>query len=183
MRPSLGTLAQWPRVRRAGGRSAGLPCVRAVGVCVHVLKWLAGGFTPPHTTLSAACRLPDYLEKAGKNDGKFTFTVDGHTFNFLNRAGWSEPTHGVGGRGRARGPRAMRGAAKRGGWVTSKALNLSGPCRTCCLHHAAYLVVADEAYGRAIPAAFLDKMAVEWTAKHAEKAGDAKEGQFNGTFG
>ena len=32
----------------------------------------------------------DYLEKAGKNDGKFTFTVDGHTFNFLNRAGWSE---------------------------------------------------------------------------------------------
>lgn len=77
----------------------------------------------------------DYLEKAGKNDGKFTFTVDGHTFNFLNRAGWT------------------------------------------------YLVVADEAYGRAIPTAFLDKMAVEWTAKHAEKAGGAKEGQFNGTFG
>lgn len=32
----------------------------------------------------------DFLEKAGKNDGKFTYSVDGHTFNFLTRAGYSK---------------------------------------------------------------------------------------------
>ncbi|KAG2488537.1 hypothetical protein HYH03_012856 [Edaphochlamys debaryana] len=80
----------------------------------------------------------DYLEKAGKNEGKFTFNVDGHTFNFLNRGGFT------------------------------------------------YLVVADEAYGRAIPSAFLDKMASEFTMKFAEKVqvpGAAKEGALNSSFG
>ncbi len=32
----------------------------------------------------------DFLEKAGKNDGKFTYSVDGHTFNFLTRNGLSK---------------------------------------------------------------------------------------------
>lgn len=32
----------------------------------------------------------DYLAKAGKNEGKFTYNVDGHTFNFLNRGGFSK---------------------------------------------------------------------------------------------
>ncbi len=32
----------------------------------------------------------DYLEKAGKTEGKFSFNVDGHTFNFLNRGGFSK---------------------------------------------------------------------------------------------
>ncbi|GIL86019.1 hypothetical protein Vretifemale_14295 [Volvox reticuliferus] len=77
----------------------------------------------------------DYLEKAGKNEGKFTFNVDGHTFNFLNRAGFT------------------------------------------------YLVVADEAYGRAIPSAFLDKMASEFSMKYADKAQGAKEGALNSSFG
>ncbi|KAG2425091.1 hypothetical protein HXX76_014000 [Chlamydomonas incerta] len=77
----------------------------------------------------------DYLEKAGKNEGKFTFNVDGHTFNFLNRGGFT------------------------------------------------YLVVADEAYGRAIPSAFLDKMASEFAMKFADKAAGAKEGGLNGSFG
>ncbi|KAG2452164.1 hypothetical protein HYH02_003196 [Chlamydomonas schloesseri] len=77
----------------------------------------------------------DYLEKAGKNEGKFTFNVDGHTFNFLNRCGFT------------------------------------------------YLVVADEAYGRAIPSAFLDKMASEFAMKFADKAAGAKEGGLNGSFG
>lgn len=27
----------------------------------------------------------DFLSKAGKNDGKFTYTMDGHTFNFLTK--------------------------------------------------------------------------------------------------
>ncbi|EFJ40035.1 hypothetical protein VOLCADRAFT_78158 [Volvox carteri f. nagariensis] len=77
----------------------------------------------------------DYLEKAGKNEGKFTFNVDGHTFNFLNRGGFT------------------------------------------------YLVVADEAYGRAIPSAFLDKMASEFNIKYADKAQGAKEGALNSSFG
>jgi vesicle-associated membrane protein 72 len=32
----------------------------------------------------------EFLDKAGKNEGKFTYTVDGHTFNFLTKAGYSE---------------------------------------------------------------------------------------------
>jgi hypothetical protein len=51
------------------------------------------------------------------------------------------------------------------------------PCR------AAYLVVADEAYGRAIPSAFLDKMAAEFSAKYADKAAGAKEGGLTSTYG
>jgi hypothetical protein len=40
---------------------------------------------------SGACSVAkDFLEKAGKNDGKFTYSVDGHTFNFLTRGGFSE---------------------------------------------------------------------------------------------
>lgn len=77
----------------------------------------------------------DFLEKAGKNDGKFTYSVDGHTFNFLTRAGLT------------------------------------------------YLVVADEAYGRAIPSAFLDKMAAEFTAKYADKAAQAKEFSLSPSYG
>lgn len=76
-----------------------------------------------------------YLEKAGRNEGKFSFTQEGHTFNFMHRDGWT------------------------------------------------YLVVADEAYGRAIPVVLLDKIASEWSAKYADKAFGAKEGQFNTSFG
>ena len=32
----------------------------------------------------------EFLEKAGKNEGKFTYSVDGHTFNFLAKGGFSE---------------------------------------------------------------------------------------------
>ena len=32
----------------------------------------------------------EFLEKAGKNEGKFTYAVDGHTFNFLAKGGFSE---------------------------------------------------------------------------------------------
>ncbi len=42
----------------------------------------------------------DFLDRAGKNDGKFTYSVDGHTFNFLTRGGLSEcSAGGVGGGG------------------------------------------------------------------------------------
>lgn len=77
----------------------------------------------------------DFLEKAGKNEGKFTYSVDGHSFNFLTKAGYT------------------------------------------------YLVVADDAYGRAIPNSFLDKMAAEFTSKYADKAELAKEGGLTPTYG
>jgi vesicle-associated membrane protein 72 len=44
------------------------------------------------------------------------------------------------------------------------------------------LVVADEAYGRAIPSAFLDKMASEFTSKFGDKAAAAKEGGLTTSF-
>ncbi|GAX74087.1 hypothetical protein CEUSTIGMA_g1537.t1 [Chlamydomonas eustigma] len=31
----------------------------------------------------------EFLEKAGKNEGKFTYAVDGHTFNFLAKGGFT----------------------------------------------------------------------------------------------
>mmetsp|Transcript_29169 Transcript_29169/g.64467 ORF Transcript_29169/g.64467 Transcript_29169/m.64467 type:complete len:222 (+) Transcript_29169:243-908(+) len=31
----------------------------------------------------------DYLERAGKNEGQFTYSVDGHNFFFLNKAGYT----------------------------------------------------------------------------------------------
>ncbi|KAG2482834.1 hypothetical protein HYH03_018271 [Edaphochlamys debaryana] len=47
-----------------------------------------------------------------------------------------------------------------------------------------FLVVADEAYGRAIPSAFLDRMAAEFEARHLDKVqGAAREGCLNGSFG
>lgn len=61
-------------------------------------------------------------------------------------------------------------APRRTGWT-----NLLPP--------AAYLVVADEAYGRAIPSAFLDKMAAEFTAKYADKAAQAKEFSLSPSYG
>lgn len=55
--------------------------------------------------------------------------------------------------------------------------------KSLCCTLAAYLVVADEAYGRAIPSAFLDKMASEFTSKYADKGQQAKEGGLTSSFG
>ncbi len=48
---------------------------------------------------------------------------------------------------------------------------------------AAYLTVADEAYGRAIPSEFLNRMQQAFSEKYADKGVDAKEGQLNSSFG
>ena len=42
---------------------------------------------PVHEFMKVA---KEFLEKAGKNEGKFTYAVDGHTFNFLAKGGFSE---------------------------------------------------------------------------------------------
>lgn len=77
----------------------------------------------------------EFLEKAGKNEGKFTYTVDGHTFNFLSKGGFT------------------------------------------------FLTVADDAYGRAIPSEFLNRMQTEFAAKYTDKAAAAKEGGLNSSYG
>lgn len=49
--------------------------------------------------------------------------------------------------------------------------------------HAAFLTVADDAYGRAIPSTFLDKVQAEFAAKYTDKGQTAKEGGLNSSFG
>lgn len=73
--------------------------------------------------------------RAAHNDGKFTYSIDGHSFMFLSNGG-----------------------------VT-------------------FLCVADEAYGRAIPSEFLNRMCTEFQTKYSDKASAAAEGSLNSTFG
>ena len=51
---------------------------------------------------------------------------------------------------------------------------------------AAFLCVADEAYGRIMPAAYLDKLAADWAAEIGGKLSDQKEaireGQLTPTY-
>lgn len=53
------------------------------------------------------------------------------------------------------------------------------PC--CCA--AAFLVVADEAFGRQIPFAFLEKVKEEWFQKWADKGADAFAHSLDRSFG
>ena len=48
---------------------------------------------------------------------------------------------------------------------------------------AAFLTVADEAYGRAIPSEFLNKMHAELVGKYEDKANVAMEGGLNSSYG
>ena len=45
------------------------------------------------------------------------------------------------------------------------------------------MTVADEAYGRAIPSEFLNRMQTEFAGKYEDKANIAKEGGLNSTLG
>lgn len=85
--------------------------------------------------------------RAGKNEGKFTYTVDGHTFNFLAKGGFSKIVHS---------PESDHDSD------SHLPPNRSAP---------AFLCVADEAYGRAIPSEFLNRMNTEFAAKFADKGG------------
>jgi len=105
----------------------------------------------------------EFLEKAGKNEGKFTYAVDGHTFNFLAKGGFSESLHGPRPHARVR-----------------MMCDYQKTPHSCC---AAFLTVADEAYGRAIPSEFLNRMYTEFAGKYEDKANVAKEGGLNTTLG
>ncbi len=49
---------------------------------------------------------------------------------------------------------------------------------------AAFLTVADEAYGRAIPSEFLNRIQQEFSTKYEDKAGSViKEGGLNSSLG
>ncbi|KAG2452181.1 hypothetical protein HYH02_003212 [Chlamydomonas schloesseri] len=76
----------------------------------------------------------EYLART-TGEGKFSYSVDGHTFTVLCRGG------------------------------------------------LVYLVVADEATGKTIPSAFIDKVADDFAVKYADKAVGAKEGALQSTFG
>ena len=92
------------------------------------MSWFSAGHLTEDSHVEFPCR-------AGKNEGKFTYTVDGHTFNFLAKGGYT------------------------------------------------FLCVADEAYGRAIPSEFLNRMNTEFAAKYADKGAAATEGSLNSSFG
>lgn len=77
----------------------------------------------------------DCLDKSKNADGKYTYTIDNHTFCFLHD------------------------------------------------HDFTYVSVADEATGRAIPTAFLDKAREEFLAKYSEKGKTASAGNLTKSFG
>eukprot|EP00890_Picochlorum_soloecismus_P001994 jgi/Picsp_1/2796/NSC_01022-R1_r-snare vamp72-family len=76
------------------------------------------------------------LEKGSQgNNAKFTYSCDGHTFNYLSSQGYT------------------------------------------------FLAVADEAYGRTIPFAFVEKVRDEWFAKWADKGASASAHSLDKSFG
>lgn len=115
-----------------------------------------------------------HASQAGKNEGKFTYQVDGHTFNFLTKGGYSECRPGSSWPLR-RPLRAPQRVQRAPGPFAGPVLT-ARPC-------AAYLVVADDAYGRTIPSAFLDKMEGEFATKYSDKAASAKEGGLTSSYG
>jgi len=78
----------------------------------------------------------EYLTKASRNDGKYTYVVEGTTFNFFTKDGTT------------------------------------------------FLCVADEGYGRILPAAYLDKLAADWAAEVGDKLprDGVQEGQLTATY-
>jgi vesicle-associated membrane protein 72 len=77
----------------------------------------------------------DFLGKMHNTEGKFTYTVDQHTFNFNVDQGYT------------------------------------------------YVAVADEATGRVVPMAFLDKMKGEFMPKYGEKGKTAAAASLSNSFG
>lgn len=76
------------------------------------------------------------LEKGAQGpNAKFTYSCDGHTFNYLSSGGYT------------------------------------------------FLVVADEAFGRQVPFAFLDKAKEEWFEKWVEKGPNATAHSLDKSFG
>ena len=103
------------------------------------------------------------LQKLQNPESKFTIACDRHTFNFLVHNGFSECT---------RRRRRMAASCMRPGTRL----------RVACMC-AAYLVVADEAYGRQIPFSFLERVRDEFEEKYAEKGRTAPAHSMDRTFG
>ena len=77
----------------------------------------------------------DFLSKMHNTEGKFTYTVDKHTFNFNVDQGFT------------------------------------------------YVAVADEATGRVVPMAFLDRLKGEFLPKYGEKGKTAAASSLSNSFG
>lgn len=103
------------------------------------------------------------LLNARISDDKFTITSDAYTFNFMVSNGYSKCSRN-----------ACRADAP--GSTLDSADGLSYLC-------AAFLVVADEAYGRQIPFAFLERIKDAFIEKYGDKGRTAAEDSLNNTFG
>jgi vesicle-associated membrane protein 72 len=107
------------------------------------------------------------LVKLQNPESKFTIACDRHTFNFLLHNGFSKFSICADGAGCF--PCACNQALTRGLFTG--------------LSCAAYLVVADEAYGRQIPFSFLERVRDEFEEKYAEKGRTAPAHSMDRTFG
>lgn len=114
------------------------------------------------------------LQKLNNPDSKFTIACDRHTFNFLVHNGFSKLRVKV----------QPRSAQQLPSLAQPSASAAPSPALTRCKHlHAAYLVVADEAYGRQIPFAFLERVRDEFEEKFADKGRASPAHSLDRTFG
>jgi vesicle-associated membrane protein 7 len=129
------------------------------------------------------------LEKGAQGaNAKFTYSCDGHTFNYLTSNGYSEWV-AKGGRGVVfRLPLSQAGTAASllpvlGAALRMLLLMLTPHIRLPHPIAPAFLVVADEQFGRQIPFAFLEKVREEWQQKWAEKGPAAAAHSLDKSFG
>lgn len=142
-------------------------------------------YTGNFTTVAIEC----LQNVTNPENGKFTITCDRHTFNFLVANGFGTP--------RvcsampvaplpARAPAAPRPGNKPLPRQPSTQLpaSPSPQIMTRCLSPlAAFLAVADEAYGRQIPFAFLERVKEEFEGKWAASAATAAARSLDRQFG
>lgn len=113
----------------------------------------------------------DYLAKSTAA-GRFSYTVDSHVFSFLAEDGFCELREGS---SAACGRRqyAQQYARARAAVVPMHRLPTLPPGPR---HNSAgFVVVTDEAAGRTIPNAFLDRAKAEFITKYGEKGKSVKE--------
>lgn len=120
------------------------------------------------------------LQRLNNPESKFTIACDRHTFNFLVHNGFSESPNArvlevpLPWAWLSRGGACHVGLPAVATWE-----RLPAPARP----PAAYLVVADEEYGRQVPFAFLERVRDEFEEKFAEKGRTAAAHSMDRTFG
>ena len=158
-----------------GATHIGEPAAAAMPLVYAFVARRDGTILAEHTQVAGnfASVAQECLNNLKDSDEKFTVTADGYTFNFL--------THGAYG---ARGmcARCVCDARAQGNMraPAHTRLNAKHPRHTL---NAVYLGVADEAYGRAIPFAFLDRARAAFAEKFADKGLASAPRGLDRTFG